>query len=87
MHLQHDGSKQPEHNDFTLNKNALNEYNSYRTQSTSCMALLLGIRQEYFGNSVLNLCIYSYPVNKFYGVVAGDRKSLVDQYSDERRKC
>ena len=45
VHLRHDGSKQPEHNDFTLNKNALNEYNSYRTQSTSCMALLLGIRQ------------------------------------------
>ena len=26
-------------------------------------------------------------VNKFYGAVAGDRKNLVNQYSDERRKC
>ena len=25
-------------------------------------------------------------INKFYGAVAGDRKNLLNQYSDERRK-
>ena len=50
------------------------------------MAPLPGIRQYSFGNSVINLYM-SFGGNKFYGVVAEDLKNLVDQYSDERRKC
>ena len=49
------------------------------------MAPLPGIRQQSFGNSVVNLYM-SFGLNKFYGAVVGDRKNLLNQYSDERRK-
>ena len=40
------------------------------------MAPLPGIKQYSFGNRVINLYM-SFWSNKFYGVVAGDRKNLV----------
>ena len=34
----------------------------------------------------INLCMRFGRDNKFYGAVAGDRKNLLNQYSDQRRK-
>ena len=50
------------------------------------MAPLPGIRQQSFGNCAIKFYV-SLGLNKFYGAIAGDRKNLVNQYSDERRKC
>ena len=47
-------------------------------------APLPGIRQLSFGNSVINL--YMSFGEQVYGAVAGDRKNLVNQYSDQKAK-
>ena len=46
-----------------------------------------GLNNNLLGNCVINLYMCFGLINRFYGAVAGDRKNLVNQYSDERRKC
>ena len=47
------------------------------SHSTSFMVPLLGIRQYSLGSSVFSLCTRFGQINKFYGVVTGDRRNLV----------
>ena len=49
------------------------------------LAPLPGIRQYFLGNSGRNL-VTQILGEQVFGVVAGDRKNLVNQYSDQKAK-